>query len=356
MNPENKSQDYTKGRQSTTRQITSRVGTDSKPHADNSFQLLVPDSCAGMRLDQALAKLLPEYSRSRLQEWITSQQVKVDGEFASTRQKIWGGESLEVSPQTHQVEQPYLPEDMALDIVYEDDTLLVINKPVGIVVHPGSGNWEGTLLNALLYYAPQLEAVPRAGIVHRLDKDTSGLLVVAKTLAAQTHLVRQLQARSVKREYLALVYGELRHGGVVNEPVGRHPANRVKMAVTSSGKPAITHFQIEEKLSSCTLLRCRLETGRTHQIRVHLAHLKHPLVGDSVYLKGPQKCAPELRELLSTFPRQALHATHLALEHPVKCEVMEWQISMPEDMAHLLQQIRAEISPEFTEGKRLEGQ
>ena len=356
MNPENKSQDYTKGRQSTTRQIACSVDTSAKPRLDKSLQLLVPDSCAGMRLDQALAKLLPEYSRSRLQEWINSQQVKVDGEYASTRQKIWGGESLEVSPQTHPIEQPYLPEDMALDIVYEDDTLLVINKPVGLVVHPGSGNWEGTLLNALLYYAPQLEAVPRAGIVHRLDKDTSGLLVVAKTLAAQTHLVRQLQTRSVKREYLAMVHGELRHGGEVNEPVGRHPANRVKMAVTSSGKPAITHFQIEEKFPSCTLLLCRLETGRTHQIRVHLAHLKHPLVGDSVYLNGPQKCVPELRELLSAFPRQALHATHLALEHPVKGEVIEWQVSMPEDMAYLLQQIRVAIPTAFTDGKGVVGQ
>ena len=346
MNPENKSQDYTKGRQSTTRQIARRADTSATPHPDGPLELSVPDSCAGFRLDQALAKLLPEYSRSRLQEWITSQQVKVDGEFAIPRQKVWGGESLEVSPQTHPIEQPYLPEDMALDIVYEDDTLLVINKPVGLVVHPGSGNWEGTLLNALLYYAPQLEVVPRAGIVHRLDKDTSGLLVVAKTLAAQTHLVRQLQARSVKREYLALVYGELRHGGAVNEPVGRHPANRVKMAVTSGGKPAITHFQIEERFPSCTLLRCRLETGRTHQIRVHLAHLEHPLVGDSVYLKSPQKCVLELRELLSTFPRQALHATHLALEHPLSGDMMEWHASLPDDMAQLLQKIH-EVNSTF---------
>jgi 23S rRNA pseudouridine1911/1915/1917 synthase len=207
-------------------------------------------------------------------------------------------------------------------------------------VHPGSGNWEGTLLNALLHHAPQLSQIPRAGIVHRLDKDTSGLLVVAKTLTAQTNLVRQLQARSVKREYLALVYGELRHSGTVDEPIGRHPAQRVKMAVTESGKPAVTHFLVEEKFPGCTLLRCRLETGRTHQIRVHLAHLKHPLVGDSVYLKGPQKCVPELRELLNGFPRQALHATRLALEHPVNGEMMEWHAPLPEDMRQLLQRIR----------------
>jgi len=304
------------------------------------LQLSIPDDCAGLRLDQALVKLLPAYSRSRLQEWITSQLVRVDGEYASTRQKVWGGESLEVLPQIHPTDQPYLPEDIALDIVYEDDTLLIINKPVGMVVHPGSGNWDGTMLNALLHHDSQLELVPRAGIVHRLDKDTSGLLVVAKTLAAQTHLVRQLQARSVKRDYLALVYGAIHHCGVVNEPIGRHSTNRIKMAVTASGKPAITHFQVEEKLPSCTLLRCSLETGRTHQIRVHFAHLKHPLVGDSVYLKGPQKCVPELRELLRSFPRQALHAMCLALRHPVTGEEMEWQIPMPQDMQQLLIKIK----------------
>jgi len=304
------------------------------------LQLEVTDVCAGLRLDQALAKMLPEYSRSRLQGWVTDELVKVDGAYASTRQKVWGGEKIEVLPQLHPAEQPYQAEDIALDILYEDDTLLVINKPVGLVVHPGSGNWDGTLLNALLYYAPQLAAVPRAGIVHRLDKDTSGLLVVAKTITAQTDLVRQLQARTVKREYLALVYGELRHTGKVDEPIGRHPANRIKMAVTENGKPAVTHFQVEESFTSCTLLRCRLETGRTHKIRVHLAHLKHPLVGDSVYLKGPQKCVPELRKLLNYFPRQALHATRLALVHPVNGEVMEWHAPLPVDMSELLKQIR----------------
>jgi len=311
------------------------------PGSDDALQFEVPGDCAGLRLDQALAKLLPEYSRSRLQDWINGQLIKVDGEFSTTRQKVWGGEQIEVLPQTHPADQPYRAEDIALNIVYEDAALLVINKPAGLVVHPGSGNWEGTLLNALLHHAPQLEGVPRAGIVHRLDKDTSGLLVVAKTLTAQTNLVRQLQARSVKREYLALVYGELRHSGTVDEPVGRHHAQRVKMAITESGKPATTHYQVEMKFPSCTLLRCRLETGRTHQIRVHMAHLKHPLVGDSVYLKGPQKCVPELRELLNSFQRQALHATRLALEHPVSGESMEWHAPLPEDMQQLLQQIRA---------------
>ena len=296
-----------------------------------------------MRFDQVLAKLLPEYSRSRLQEWVAAGQARLNGATAAAKQKVWGGEAIAVLPQLHPAEQPHLAEDIALDSVYEDDALLVINKPAGLVVHPGSGNWQGTLLNALLHHAPQLEVVPRAGIVHRLDKDTSGLLVVAKTLVAQTALVRQLQSRSVKREYLALVWGELRHGGKVDAPIGRHPTQRVKMAVVEDGKSATTHYQVEESFPSCSLLRCRLETGRTHQIRVHLAHIGHPLVGDSVYLKGAQKCIPQLRGLLHGFPRQALHATRLALEHPVTGEMMEWEAGMPQDMQQLLRQIRKAI-------------
>ena len=314
------------------------------PFRDDALRFAVPDDCAGLRLDQALAKLLPDYSRSRMQEWIAGHQVKVDGEFATNRQKVWGGEKLEVLPQSLPSEQSHLAEDIALDIIYEDDALLVINKPAGLVVHPGSGNWEGTMLNALLHHSPQLAEVPRAGIVHRLDKDTSGLLVVAKTITAQTSLVRQLEARSVKREYLALVHGEVAHAGKVEAPVGRHPTQRVKMAVVESGKPAVTHFQVEAKYPSCTLLRCRLETGRTHQIRVHLAHLKHPLVGDRTYVKGPQKCVSQLRELLTSFPRQALHATRLALEHPVSGEIMEWQAPLPQDMQQLLKQIKAKVN------------
>ncbi len=309
---------------------------------ENSGELhfVVPDECAGMRFDQVLAKLLPEYSRSRLQEWIAAGQATLNGAIVAAKLKVWGGEEIVVSPQAHPSEVPHQAEDIALDIVYEDDALLVINKPAGLVVHPGSGNWEGTLLNALLHHAPQLSAIPRAGIVHRLDKDTSGLLVVAKTLTAQTALVRQLQARSVKREYLALAYGELRHGGTVNEPVGRHPTQRVKMAVVESGKEAVTHYQVEEKFSGCTLVRCRLETGRTHQIRVHLAHIGHPLVGDSVYLKGVHKCPAQVRTLLHGFPRQALHATRLALIHPDTGVLMEWHAPLPEDMMRLLRQLR----------------
>ena len=340
--------DYTKGRQPATQQVAGVVGSGAADPGAQAF--IVPGDCAGMRFDQVLAKLLPEYSRSRLQEWIVAGQASLDGAAVAAKQKVWGGETIVVQPQAHPAELPHQAEDIALDIVYEDDALLVVNKQAGLVVHPGSGNWEGTLLNALLHHAPQLEGVPRAGIVHRLDKDTSGLLVVAKTLTAQTALVRQLQSRSVKREYLALVWGEVRHGGTVNGPIGRHPAQRVKMAVVESGKPATTHYQVEEKFPSCTLLRCRLETGRTHQIRVHLAHIGHALVGDSVYLKGAQKCIPQLRALLHGFPRQALHATRLALEHPVTGEAMEWEADLPQDMQQLLRQIREAASSLTDEG------
>lgn len=301
--------------------------------------LQIPLELAGSRLDQALAKLLPEYSRSRLQTWISGGRVTVNGQAGTIKQKVWGGEVLQVAPESHPAEQPYQPEDIALDLVFEDDALLVINKPVGLVVHPGSGNWDGTLLNALLHHAPQLAEIPRAGIVHRLDKDTSGLLVVAKTLTAQTALVRQLQARTVRREYLALAWGELARGGKVDAPIGRHPTQRVKMAVVDEGKPAVTHYAIERVFPACTLLRCRLETGRTHQIRVHLAHIGHPLVGDSTYLKGARACPAELRSLLHDFPRQALHATRLALNHPQTGELVEWQVPLPADMAQLLAEL-----------------
>jgi len=308
--------------------------------ADETIRLTVPTNFAGLRLDQAMVKFFPDYSRSRLQDWIAQKQVKLDGDLATlSKVKVWGGEVLEVSPQLHPSEQPYSAEDIPLDIVYEDDAILVVNKPVGLVVHPGSGNWQGTLLNGLLHYLPSLTDVPRAGIVHRLDKDTSGLMVVAKTIAAQTNLVRQLEARSVKREYLALVYGNIDYAGKVDEPIGRHPVQRIKMAVVHNGKPAITHYQPETQFPGCTLLYCRLETGRTHQIRVHLSHLQHPLVGDSTYLKGLPKCPPNLRSLLKSFPRQALHATRLALQHPSSGELVEWHVPMPEDMQHLVDQI-----------------
>ncbi|MBI4938214.1 MAG: 23S rRNA pseudouridine(1911/1915/1917) synthase RluD [Nitrosomonadales bacterium] len=303
--------------------------------------LTVPGECAGMRLDQALARLLPEYSRNRLQEWVEQGLVKLDGAPATVKQKVWGGETLEVTPQPHPAEQPHQPEDIALNVVFEDDSLLVLNKPAGLVVHPGSGNWQGTLLNALLHHAPQLSGVPRAGIVHRLDKDTSGLLVIAKTLIAQTALVRQLQARTARREYYALVHGEVARAGKVDAPISRHPTQRTRMAVVEGGKAAVTHYVIAERFPGCTLLRCRLETGRTHQIRVHLAAIHHPLVGDRTYLSGVHKCPPALRAIFAAFPRQALHAAQLGLEHPVTGERMEWRAPLPEDMAQLLEEIRS---------------
>ena len=299
---------------------------------------------AGKRLDQFLANRLEAVSRARVQELIADGKVLVNDAAAKPSLKLRGGEHITVLGSGERPPLRAMAEDIPLDIVYEDDDLLVINKPVGLVVHPGSGNWQGTLLNALLHHAPQLAAVPRAGIVHRLDKDTSGLLVVAKTLIAQTNLVRQLQEHTVKREYLALVHGEIQHGGIVDEPIGRHPTQRVKMAVIETGKPAVTHYKVERSFPSCTLLRCSLETGRTHQIRVHLTYLKHPLVGDSVYLKGPQKCVLQLRDVLTKFPRQALHATRLALEHPSTGEMMEWHVPLPEDMRQLLQQIKSALN------------
>ncbi len=337
--------DYNKVNPSTTGLVESEVDSDAIPEGPipesrEPVHFQIPTEYGGMRLDQALAKLLPEYSRSRLQEWVIGGQVKLNGAAATIKQKVWGGEKIEVTPQSIAADQPYLAEDIALDIVFEDDSILIINKPVGLVVHPGNGNWEGTLLNALLHHAPHLHEVPRAGIVHRLDKDTSGLLVVAKTLIAQTNLVRQLQERTVSREYLALAHGEVLRGGKVDAPIDRHPSQRTKMAIVEGGKPALTHYAVVESFPGCTLLRCKLETGRTHQIRVHLASIRHPLVGDHIYIKGAQKCPPHMREVLAAFPRQALHAERLGLEHPATGEWMEWQVDMPADMLQLLADIR----------------
>lgn len=310
------------------------------PDALSPSSFKVPPDYGGLRLDQALAKLLPEYSRSRLQDWVAQGLVTLNGAAVTSKQKVWGGETLDVIPQSNPADMPYQAEDIALDIVHEDDSIIVINKPVGLVVHPGSGNWQGTLLNALLHHDPALGKVPRAGIVHRLDKDTSGLLVIAKTLTAQTALVRQLQERSVRREYLALAHGEISRGGRVDQPIDRHPSQRTKMAVVDGGKPAVTHYAIVESFPGCTLLRCKLETGRTHQIRVHMAFLQHPLVGDHIYIKGAQKCPPTMRSTLMEFPRQALHAERLGLGHPETGEWMEWQRDMPDDMRQLLEKVR----------------
>lgn len=292
---------------------------------------------AGLRLDQALARLAPDYSRSRLQSWIKQERVRLDGETCNIRQKIWGGESVSIEVAPDPMEMAHAPQEIALNIRYEDAALIVIDKPAGLVVHPGSGNWEGTLLNALLHHAPELSAIPRAGIVHRLDKETSGLLVVAKTLPSQTSLVRQLQGRSVKRQYLALVHGVVAREGAVDAPIGRHPTHRTKMAVIGKGKPAKTLYRIIERHAGCTLLECTLESGRTHQIRVHMMHIGHPLVGDPVY--GIKPGQSENRALLAAFPRQALHAKRLSFVHPESGELLEFESELPEDLATLLEHL-----------------
>ena len=313
--------------------------------------LVVPESHAGLRVDVALQQLLPEFSRSKLQERIKNEFVTVNQLVVSSKHKVYAGDEIKVIVQQNPENNAFLPEAIPLDIVFEDETLLVINKPAGMVVHPAVGNWSGTLLNALLHHIPDIGNIPRCGIVHRLDKETSGLLVVAKTLSAQTHLVQQLQARTVKREYRAIVWGQLWKNGVVNQPIGRHPSIRTRMAVHLSGKPAITHYEILERFGVHTYLRCNLETGRTHQIRVHMQYLKAPIVGDPVYgLKSimPIKSMSDtLRQHILGFHRQALHAIRLGLIHPLTGEVMEWSIDLPNDMKALLEMIRLEQSDDI---------
>ncbi|TXI27013.1 MAG: 23S rRNA pseudouridine(1911/1915/1917) synthase RluD [Nitrosomonas oligotropha] len=313
------------------------------------IELTIPSDYAGLRLDQALAKLLPDWSRSRLQTWIGEDRVTLDGVKTSVKQKVWGNEHIRISPQDSTAESVYTAEAISLTIVYEDEALIVVNKPAGLVTHPGNGNWQGTLLNALLYHAPQLESVPRAGIVHRLDKDTSGLLAVAKTLEAQTNLVRQLQQRTVKRDYLALVLGEITQSGSVDAPVGRHPVHRTKMAVTRTGKPAVTHYKVLENFSGCTLLQCSLETGRTHQIRVHMHSIGHPLAGDPVYGGNPKNIQQAIGQRLADFPRQALHAQKLALTHPQTQQMLAWEADIPADMDNLLHTVRQYNQPDIAE-------
>jgi 23S rRNA pseudouridine1911/1915/1917 synthase len=315
--------------------------------------LAIPDHLGGQRLDVALQQMLPEHSRSRLQAWIKEGLVLLNDVLPTAKTKVWGGEKVSITPPEDPKESAFKPENIALDIIYEDDDLLVINKPAGLVVHPAAGNWNGTLLNALLYYSPKLAEIPRCGIVHRLDKDTSGLLVVAKTLEAQTSLVRQLQARTVKREYRTIVWGQLWRNGKVEQPIGRHPHARTKMAVTRTGKPAITHYEILERFGTNTYLRCNLETGRTHQIRVHMQFLKAPMVGDPLYGIGniiPHKLMTGvLRDAIDHFDRQALHAIKLGLIHPKTNEPMEWQIELADDMKELLEAMRHEDVPEEVE-------
>ncbi|SFC50713.1 23S rRNA pseudouridine1911/1915/1917 synthase [Marinospirillum celere] len=294
---------------------------------------------AGKRIDQAAAELFSDFSRAKLQQWLKEGLLTSNGQAVKPKDKAQiGDQLLLLAEQEQQVNDR--PQDLDLEIIFEDESLLVINKPAGMVVHPAAGHADGTLLNAVLYHCPQLEDLPRAGIVHRLDKDTSGLMVVAKTLKAQAALVAQLQDRSMGREYDAIALGKMTSGGTVDAPIGRHPKDRKRQAVVvSGGKPAVTHYRVVERFRAHTHVRCKLETGRTHQIRVHLAHLRYPLVGDPVYggrLKLPAGAGEELKEFLRAFPRQALHARSLELLHPETDQRMGWQVDLPEDMQLLL--------------------
>jgi 23S rRNA pseudouridine1911/1915/1917 synthase len=307
--------------------------TPPEPHAAAGHR--VPAECAGMRLDQALARMLPEHSRSRLKAWIDAGNVTVDGEVRDAKRRVAGGERIDVAPLAAAASLENIAQPIPLDLVHEDAEIIVLNKPPGLVVHPGSGNRDGTLLNALLHHHPALAALPRAGIVHRLDKDTSGLMVVAKTAQAHTDLVRQLAARAVTRDYLAVASGDVARATIVDAPIGRHPAQRTRMAVVTSGKPARTHIGIVERVGVATLLRCTLETGRTHQIRVHLAAIGHPLIGDPAYGSGRRAGG------VPAFDRQALHATRLALIHPATRQPMTWDSQPPAAFAALIEALRA---------------
>ncbi|MDY6816171.1 MAG: 23S rRNA pseudouridine(1911/1915/1917) synthase RluD [Pseudomonadota bacterium] len=308
-------------------------------------RFVVPPDLSDRRLDQAAAALMPGHSRSRLQGWIKDGTLTVNGEARKPRDKVILDDVIELDAEP-EVQVSWEAEDIELDIVYEDEHLLVINKPAGLVVHPAAGHAAGTLVNAVLSYAPEVENLPRAGIVHRLDKDTSGIMVVARSLIAHTSLVDQLQTRTMGREYDAVVVGTLTGGATIDAPIGRHPRERKKMAVVSSGKPAVTHYRLVERFAAHTHIRCKLESGRTHQIRVHMAHVKHPLVGDQLYggrMRLPKGSTEELREVLSGFNRQALHARQLTLEHPETGEVLTWEVPLPEDMVHLIEALRKHV-------------
>lgn len=304
---------------------------------------IVPDELAGMRLDQALAELFPDYSRSKLQTWIKAGRVRVGDASPRPKDRVEGGETISLDAEPEIVTECGA-EAIALDIVYEDKALLIVNKPAGLVVHPAAGNWSGTLQNALLHHDPKLAALPRAGIVHRIDKDTSGLLMVAKTLQAHNSLVEQLQEHTIEREYLAIAQGRMTAGGTVDAPIGRHAVDRKRNAVRDSGKEAVTHYRVLERFAHHTFMSVQLETGRTHQIRVHMEHIHYPLLGDPVYggrFRLPPQCSADLEQQLRAFKRQALHAAKLGLQHPLSDDYCEWEAPLPEDMSRLLEALRA---------------
>jgi 23S rRNA pseudouridine1911/1915/1917 synthase len=328
------------------------ANTPDIPEGDDAeFELqeaAVPLSLAGKRFDQALAEMFPDFSRSRLTEWIKSGDALLDGQPARPRAPVRGGETVALNVRT-EVETTALAEDIPFEIVYQDADVLVVNKPAGLVVHPGAGNPRGTLVNALLHFDPRMNELPRAGIVHRLDKDTSGLMVVARSLRSHSALVEQLSEREVHRQYVAVVVGPMIAGGTVNAPIGRHATDRVRQAVVKEGqgREAITHYRVRERFRAHTVLECRLETGRTHQIRVHMAYAKHPLIGDPLYggsFKLPKAATPELVEMLRSFKRQALHAEKLEFVHPVSGETISTEAPIPADMQALIATLRADTA------------
>ncbi len=319
-----------------------------------ALQAEVPLHLSGMRFDQAAAELFSTYSRTRLQQWIRNGALRIDGRVGKTREKLLGGECLTLRAQL-EAEGEWLPQPVPFEIVFEDESVIVVNKVAGLVVHPGAGNPDGTLLNGLLYHCEQLATVPRAGIVHRLDKDTTGLMVVAKTLEAHHSLTTQLKDRTVKRHYRAIAQGVMTGGGTVDVPIGRHPTSRTRMAVLRPGREAdsryreaISHYRLVERFSAHSYVEVALETGRTHQIRVHMAHLGYPLVGDAVYggrVRLSAGASTELSTALREFPRQALHALRLSFIHPVSGETVAWESSLPEDMQELLGVLQSEAAP-----------
>lgn len=300
---------------------------------------LISDESSGLRLDQALAQLFSDYSRGQITKWIKAGYVQVNDKVLRPRDSVMGGERVVIDAEIEIVDDTWVAEAINLDIIHEDDDVIILNKSAGMVVHPGAGNHDGTLVNALLHHAPQLEGIPRAGIVHRIDKGTTGLLMIAKTLQAHNSLVNQLQERTVLREYQAISMGVMTAGGTIDEPVGRHPVDRKRQAVIGSGKHAVTHYRVEHRYRAHTHIRCKLETGRTHQIRVHMAHIRYPLLGDPVYggrIRLPKGASETTIETLQSFRRQALHAGSLGFIHPASEQEVLWKVEMPEDMLNVL--------------------
>lgn len=299
---------------------------------------VIPDEMSGMRLDQALANILPEYSRSILQNWIRDDRIKINNRSMRPRDHVHGGEQVEIWAET--VPQTLdSPENIPLDIIFEDEHIIIINKPAGLVVHPGAGNPQHTLVNALLHHDQKFTQIPRAGIVHRLDKQTTGLMIIARTLQSHTYLVNQLRARNIQRQYIALVNGILITGGSIEQPIGRHPRHRTKMTVVHNGRPAKTHYRINRKYKHHTQLQISLETGRTHQVRVHMEWLGHAIISDPVYRSQrvlSKGMSPGLANIIKAFPRQALHACVLKFSHPQSHEILEWQQPVPADMSELI--------------------